>query len=88
MLEASLPRMLEDALRVGLDCVMPPPKLADCSKRQADALAQLEARTPAFELVYTPQKQQRADRTKLPRPDANTARDQHSAGEAPLPHPS
>ncbi|KAJ1457766.1 tubulin-tyrosine ligase family-domain-containing protein [Pelagophyceae sp. CCMP2097] len=70
MLEETLPKMISDVLKVGLDAVMPPPKPADCSRRQREALDALEATPHDFEEVELPPRRRAATPADGPEDDS------------------
>ena len=54
LLEESLPKLIDDVMRVGLDQILPPPAPGRATKRQAEALEALEAAGHGFSKIYTP----------------------------------
>ena len=52
LLEDALPNLIHDVMAAGLDAVLPPPKPAHRTRRQAEALEAIADRGHGFDLVY------------------------------------
>lgn len=58
-LESELPKLIEDAMHVGLDHVLPPP--ADCSERSAQAFRHIQREQHGFVAVFPVDHEQRPE---------------------------